>query len=79
MIFSIIGYATFMVCLHQTDIYYRYLEAFSIDVKPFTCVLCSTFWFTILTSWITFGIDCIFISTSAAVLAELLDKQLHKI
>jgi len=79
MIFSIIGYSTFVVCVHQTTTYYTILDRLKIDYKPFNCVLCSTFWFTLLTSVYSHGIDSIFLATSSAVLAELLDKQLHKI
>lgn len=79
MSFSIIGYATLMVCLHQTEVYYIILNKLKINYKPFNCVLCSTFWFTLLTSIYSTGLDSIFLSTSAAVLAELLDKELHKI
>lgn len=79
MIFNIIGWATLMVCLHQTTTYYNLLERFKLNYKPFNCVLCSTLWVTLLTNIYSFGFESIFVATSAAVIAELLDQQLHRL
>lgn len=71
--------ACMMVILHRTPLYKRLLEALLIDVKPFTCVLCSTFWYSVFPLAFTIGWESIFISSIAAVLAELLDIQLDKL
>ena len=75
----IIGCAALMVCIHKTELYQRILQKLKLDRKPFNCVLCSTFWFTLGFSLFTDPVNSIFISSSAAVLAEIIDIQIHKI
>ena len=75
----IIGCAALMVCIHKTELYQRILRKLKLDRKPFNCVLCSTFWFTLGFSLFTDPVHSIFISSSAAVLAEIIDIQIHKI
>lgn len=75
----IIGFATMMVIIHRAPLYHRFLEALMLDIKPFTCVLCSTFWLTLGFTLFTNPAHAIFISSSAAVLAEILDIQINKL
>tara|TARA_R110000822_G_scaffold301033_1_gene424656 strand:- start:392 stop:637 length:246 start_codon:yes stop_codon:yes gene_type:complete len=76
----IIGIATLMVCIHNFTFYKTFLETMNIDFKPFNCVLCSTFWVTLVGTIFHFGgIDAIFMASTAAILAEILDIQIHKL
>lgn len=73
------GMATLMVCVHQFTFYHTLLDKLKINFKPFNCILCSTFWSTLIVSGISDWTTCIFISTGAAVLAEWIDIQIHKL
>ena len=75
----IIGIASLMVCLHNFTFYKAFLQTMSLEFKPFNCVLCSTFWVALTGSVWYYGIDAIFIASTAAILAEILDIQIHKI
>tara|TARA_R110001632_G_scaffold191972_1_gene312781 strand:+ start:957 stop:1202 length:246 start_codon:yes stop_codon:yes gene_type:complete len=76
----VIGIATLMVLVHKAPIYHRALEALMIDgVKPWSCIMCSTFWYSIIPLAFTMGWESIFISSSAAILAELIDIQINKL
>ena len=75
----IIGAATLMVLIHKAPIYHRFLEALSLDVKPFNCIMCSTFWYTLIPTAFTIGWESIFISSTAALLAEYIDIQINKL
>ena len=80
MIFELtIGIASLMVLIHKAPLYHRVLEALLIDIKPFTCIMCSTFWYSIVPLAFTVGVPSIFIASMAAVLAELIDIQLNKL
>lgn len=52
---------------------YLYLE----DTKPFSCTMCLTFWATIGYFAATNGLSGIFLSSTAAILAELIDRKLN--
>lgn len=79
----ILGAATLMVLAHQTPIYHRVLRLLHLDRKPFNCVMCSTFWTTLIFTSVTMNLESIFINiihaSTAALLAELIDIQLKKI
>ncbi len=75
----IIGIACLVVCIHKTPIYQRILQKLKWDRKPFNCVLCSTFWLALVVGLFTDPVNSIFISSTAAVLAEIIDIQIHKI
>jgi len=79
IIFTILGMGCLMPIVHTFEYYKQFLQYFNIDMKPFNCVMCSTFWFTFGVSVIPFGINAIFMASIAAVLAELIDIQLHKL
>lgn len=58
------------------------LKVLHLDRKPFNCPLCWTWWTSLaLTPVLTTSgwVECIFISASAAVLAELLWRKLMTI
>ena len=83
MIFDILlislGMASVMNLVHKAPIYHRFLEALFIDMKPFNCVMCSTFWVTLGFTAISNGFESIFIAGIAAIAAELINIQIHKI
>ena len=78
-IMLIIGMASLSNLVHKAPLYTQALEFFHLDFKPFTCVMCSTFWFTLGFTAITDGAQCIFIAAATAILAELINIQIHKI
>ena len=75
----ILGMASVMNLMHKTELYHHVLERLYLDFKPFTCVMCSTFWFTLGFSLISNGIESIFIAGISAILAELINIEIHKI
>jgi len=79
LIIQILGIASVMNLIHETPLYHRILKAASIDVKPFTCVLCSTFWVTLGFSVFEYGFTAILIAGITAIIAELINIQIHKI
>ena len=79
IIITILGFASFMNLLHKTDIYHKWLEDLLLDVKPFNCVMCSTFWVTFGYTLFSNPSHCIFIASATALLAELINIQIHKI
>lgn len=78
-LFIILGMASLVNMAHKAPIYHSVLKWFNIDFKPFTCVMCSTFWYTLGLTAIPYGIDSIFIASIAAITAELIDIQIHKL
>ena len=78
-ILTILGTASVMNLVHKAPIYHRFLEALFIDIKPFNCVMCSTFWVTFGYTVITNPTESIFIAGIAAIVAELINIQIHKI
>ena len=78
-ILTIVGMASVMNLIHKHPLYWRVLEKLKLNLKPFSCIMCSTFWFTVGFTAFTTPMECIFISSSAAILAELINIQVHKI
>ena len=79
MILHILGFACLMNLVHETPLYRHVLERFNLDRKPFNCMICSTFWTTFGFTVIPYGVESIFIAGITAILAELLNIQIHKI
>jgi len=75
----ILGMACIMNLVHKAPIYHRFLEAILLDIKPFNCVMCSTFWVTLVVSAPLYGFWAILMAAIAAILAELINIQIHKI
>ena len=76
---TIVGMACVMNLVHKAPIYHRILEGLLLDTKPMNCVMCSTFWITLGFTAFTLPLFCIFIAAAAAILAELINIQIHKI
>ena len=74
----IIGVACFGAILQTLSIWDELLQKLFIDVKPFNCALCMTFWSSLGPFIISEGAVGIFNSIITAVLAELIYKQLSK-
>ena len=74
----IIGIACMVAVLMEVPIYQTLLEKLKIDFKPFNCPLCFTFWISLIPFLITTHEWFIFNSIAAAVLAELINKELNK-
>ena len=79
MIMTILGMASITNLIHKAPIYHNGLEYFGVNFKPFTCVMCSGFWYTFGLTVIPFGLESIFIAGVTAILAELINIQIHKI
>ena len=75
----IIGAACLMNLIHRAQIYMTVLQKLKLDRKPFNCIMCSTFWYTLAFAAFTNPVECIFISSTAAIAAELIDIQLSKL
>jgi hypothetical protein len=78
-ILTILGTASVMNLIHETPIYHRVLERLKLNRKPMSCIMCSTFWVTFGYTVITNPSQSIFIAGCAAVAAELINIQLHKL
>ena len=78
MIYNIIGIACAGAMLQNFDWYQHLLKATYLDVKPFNCTLCWTFWMTVLPNFGLYGVQGILYSFIEAVLAEFIDRQLNK-
>ncbi len=78
MIYEIIGLACAGAVLQNFEWYQTILKAINLDVKPFNCTLCWTFWLTILPNITLHGFKGILYSFIESVLAELIDRQLNK-
>ena len=78
-ILTIVGMGCLMPIVHQFEFYKQVLEYFNINMKPFNCVMCSTFWYTFGFTVIPYGFESIFIASIAAIIAELIDIKIHKI
>lgn len=70
--------ACFGAVLQELPIYNDLLERFKLDFKPFNCALCFTFWASIPVFWFTQGPEHIFNSIVAAVLADLINRQMNR-
>lgn len=79
LILTVIGMASLMNLIHKTEWYHSSLIVLGIDRKPFNCVMCSTFWTTLGLTAFTNGFESIFISAATAILAELINIEIHKI
>ena len=78
-ILTIVGMASVMNLIHKAPFYHDALEALLLDIKPFNCIMCSTFWVTFGFTLLTMPSQSIFIAGAAAILAELINIQIHKI
>ncbi len=76
---TIIGLASCVNLVHETPLYQSVLRRLRLDRKPFNCVMCSTFWVTLGFTVITHGAQSIFIAGIAAIAAEIINRQIHKI
>ena len=76
---TIVGMASMMNLVHKAPLYHSILEGLLLDTKPMNCVMCSTFWITLGYTAFTNGPQCIFIAAVTAILAELINIQIHKI
>lgn len=65
--------------IQEVPLWNRFLDAFSIDVKPFNCALCFTFWMSLGPAFISTGVFAIFNSIIAAVLADLINRQMNRV
>ena len=79
MIYEILGLACFGAILQNFEWYQTLLKAVDLDVKPFNCTLCWTFWLTILPNLGMYGPKGFLYSSIEAVAAELIDRQLQKL
>ena len=75
----ILGIACFGAVLQEVPLYQTLLEKLKIDFKPFNCALCFTFWLSLRILIFTEGAVGIFNSITAAVLAELISRQLNRL
>jgi len=76
---TIVGLASCVNLIHETPLYQSLLSRLKLDRKPFNCVMCSTFWVTLGFTVFTHGAQSIFISGIAAITAEIINRQIHKI
>ncbi len=75
----IIGVACLGAALQEVPLWNRFLEALMLDVKPFNCALCFTWWMSLAPFIVTNGAMGIFNSITAAVLADLINRQMNRI
>lgn len=78
MIYEILGVACFGAVLQNFEWYQTLLKATYLDVKPFSCTLCMTFWLTVMPNFGLYGFRGILYSFLESVAAELIDRQLNK-
>ena len=78
-ILTILGMASVMNLIHKAPLYHRFLEAMLLDIKPFSCIMCSTFYVTLGFTLLSNPAESIFIAGIAAIVAELISIQIHKI
>lgn len=74
----IVGVAFAGALLQEVPIWNRLLEALMLDIKPFNCALCFTFWMSLAPFIITDGAMGIFSTIIAAVLADLINRQMNR-
>jgi hypothetical protein len=74
----IIAFAFAGALLQEIPLWQNMLVKLGIDFKPFNCSICFTFWSTIGYFIFTEGAFGIFSSIVAAVLAELINRQLNR-
>lgn len=78
MIYEILGIASMGAMLQNFKLWQDMLEGTFLNVKPFNCTLCWTFWMSVLPNIGIHGGKGIYISCIEAVAAELIDRQLNK-
>ena len=78
MIYEILGVACFGALLQNFEWWQTMLRGTYLDMKPFNCTLCWTFWMTIIPNIGIHGPIGFYISCIEAVAAELIDRQLNK-
>ena len=78
-ILIVLGMASVMNLVHKAPLYHTVLERLKLDRKPFSCVMCSTFWCTLGFTMISNPAESIFIAGIAAIAAEIINIQIHKI
>ena len=71
--------ASVMNLIHKAPLYHTVLERLKLDRKPFSCCMCSTFYVTLGFTVISNPSQSIFIAGIAAIVAELINIQIHKI
>lgn len=74
----IIAFAFAGALLQEIPLWNIILEKLKIDIKPFNCALCFTFWTTLGPFIFTEGVFGIFNSIVAAVLADLINRQMNR-
>ena len=74
----VIGIACLGAVWQEVPLWNRFLEALMIDVKPFNCALCFTLWCSLIPFIYTEGALGIFSSITAAVLADLINRQMNR-
>ena len=74
----IIGLAFAGALIQEIPLYNRFLEALMIDVKPFNCALCFTFWMSLAPLIVSDGAFGIFSTIVTAVLADLINRQMNR-
>lgn len=79
LLLQILGTASLLNLLHATPIYHNMLDRWNINFKPFSCVMCSTFWISFGFNLIQNPAESIFIAGITAIIAELIDIQIHKL
>ena len=78
-ILTIVGMACLTNLAHKAPLYHTFLVKNNIDRKPFNCVMCSTFWYTFGFTLLSNPAESIFIAATAAILAEIINIQIHKL
>lgn len=78
MIYEILGLACMGAMLQNFEWYQEVLKATYLEMKPFNCTLCMTFWLTVIPNFGLYGFKGILYSFIEAVAAELIDRQLNK-
>lgn len=77
----IISLAFIGALIQEVPLYQKFLEKLYIDVKPFNCALCLTWWVSIVVFSFTMGPLLIFNiighAATTAVLAELINRKLQ--
>ena len=74
----ILGIACFGAVLQELPLWRMFLERLMIDIKPFNCALCFTWWCSLIPFIYTEGVLGIFSSITAAVLADLINRQMNR-
>jgi hypothetical protein len=77
MILELLGYACLMVLLMNFEYYQKLLTFLYLDIKPFTCTLCMSFWTSVTPLVISYGLKGILYSGIVSVTAELLDRKIN--